>query len=486
MNSIRGILTTFRVMAALGAGLMVVGALPAYADVSPAETQKAMEETQAGFRQIHAKVAPAVVSIASRMTEDDSSSNPFDNMFGGPSTPTPRTINASGSGVIIKKNGIVLTNSHVVANATKLTVTLSGSTKKLPAEVVAADPRTDLAIVRITEPGDYPVATLGNASGVEVGDWAIAFGSPFRLPTTMTLGVISATGRQLSSPDDSNRYRDLLQTDASINPGNSGGPLVNIRGEVIGINFMIYSPGSSSGSVGIGFAIPINDRTRNIIDLLAQGKSVERGRLGVAVKNLDETMRDQYGVPDGGGILVDGIAPGQAAEKAGVKAEDVIVTYNGTKINDIDQFVNMVETTAPGTKVTLTVIRDKKQQQITVTVGAIPAENKRAALNETKVGMSVTTITPEIATGLRLPVAGGVLVTKVQPGSAAEDAGFERGDIVVRVGSDTVNTEDEFWGALSKQMADAKHGVLLRVRKGDTVTTLTLPLLTDTDKKDNQ
>ena len=208
---------------------------------------------------------------------------------------------ATGSGVIIRKDGIILTNSHVVENATKVTVQLSGSDEKLAAEVVQTDPRTDLAIVRITEKGEhnFPAATLGDAKAVRVGDWAIAFGSPFHLATTMTVGVISATGRQLNSPDDSNHFSDLLQTDASINPGNSGGPLCNIRGEVVGINFMIYSPGSSAGSVGIGFAIPINDYTRQIIDTLETGHPVVRGRLGIAVRNLDATMRDHYGVATG-------------------------------------------------------------------------------------------------------------------------------------------------------------------------------------------
>jgi len=479
----RGALTTFRLTYLLVPLLLFLFALPVLA-ISDNEALSAMEASQAGFRIIHAKVAPAIVSITSQMQEENTNSNPFDYFFGSPSTPsTPRMVRASGSGVIIRREGIVLTNSHVVANATKVTVQLSGSDKKLPAEVVQADPRTDLAIVRILEKGDYPVATLGDAKTVKVGDWAIAFGNPFNLATTMTVGVISATGRQLYAPDDQNRFRDLLQTDASINPGNSGGALVNDRGEVIGINFMIYSPGSSAGSVGIGFAIPVNDYTKQIIETLVAGHSFERGRLGIVVKSLDDTMKEQYGV--NAGVLVDSVLKGQAADKANMQAEDVITEYDGTKITDADQFVNLVERTKPGTKVTLRVIRDRKEQTITVTVGSIQPENsKRASVDEQKVGFAVQTLTPDIAARMRLEITTGVLVSKVQPGSPAEDAGFQPGDVIQRVGFDDVTTAEDFWTTLSKQMASAKHGVMLRVRRGDMATTLTLPLTGDLKKND--
>ncbi len=463
--------------------LLCLFALPVFAAVSDEDALNAMETTQAGFRAIHAKVAPAVVSITSQMTEDDqSSNNPFDFFFGTPPQSTRRTVRASGSGVIIRKDGIILTNSHVVENTTKLTVQLSGSETPLPAEVVQADPRTDLAIVKITEKGEhtYPVATLGDAKSVHVGDWAIAFGSPFRLASTMTVGVISATGRDLYSPDDQNHFSDLLQTDASINPGNSGGPLCNIHGEVIGINFMIYSPGSSAGSVGIGFAIPIDDYTRHIIDTLETGHAIERGRLGIVVKNLDQAMRDHYNVPNGG-ILVDSVLPDSAADKAGVKAEDVITEFNGVKITGVDQFVQLVEQTTPGTTVPLMIIRDGKERRLSVTVGAVPTGEQHASLTESKVGLAVTTITPEIAAQLRLGTISGVLVTNVAEGSPAEDAGFERGDIILRVDAENVRTEDEFWTALSKEMAVAKHGVLLRVQRGDAGTTLSLPIIEDQD-----
>jgi serine protease Do len=414
----------------------------------------ALEATQQGFRAIHAKVAPAIVSISSRGVETGS--------MGG-----ARPFRSSGSGVIIRKEGIVLTNSHVVANSTRVTVKLNDSEKELPAEVVQTDPRTDLAIVRITQKGDYPVATLGDALTVKEGDWAIAFGSPFGLSSTMTVGVISAVNRRIPSPTDEFNYRDLLQTDAAINPGNSGGALVNIRGEVIGINFMIFSPGDSAGSVGIGFAIPVNTFTRQIIDTLVTGKAFQRGQLGVRIGELDNTLREQYGVKDG--VFVHEVVPGSAADKAGVKAEDIITVFDGTKVNSADQFVRLVEATKPGTKTTVTVIREKKTQDLTITVGTAGAS--LASSYVTKLGLTVAAVTPEIAEQLGLQRATGVLVTQVKEGSPAEEADIRRGDVILRVGPRATGTEvsttDAFWAAVDQQLnAPNAQGVVLLIRRG--------------------
>jgi len=469
--------TVHRVLARCSVQLvlvLLVGMLP-FAAIAQRPAPKALEATQGEFRSIHDLVGPAVVSINSRMQEQTSNGNDMFDFFFGGRPQTPRVTQASGSGVIIRDDGIVLTNAHVVANATKVTVTLADTEKPLPAEVVQTDPRTDLAIVRITQKGPYKTAALGDATKVHVGDWSIAFGSPFRLASTMTVGVISATGRQLRAPDEQFTYRDLLQTDASINPGNSGGPLVNIYGEVIGINCMIYSPGENAGSVGIGFAIPLNDYTKNIITTLTSGRAVERGLLGIIVKNMDDAMRQQYGVPDGG-VLVDHVMPGQSAANAGLKDEDVITVYNNIKVTDIDQFVKMVELTPPGTKVSVTIIRNHKQQTVAVTVGsASPTKSAKANIDPQKTGLTVTTLTSELAQRHQLMDIPGALVTAVAPGSPGDDAGMHPGDIVVRVGGDEVKSADDFWSALNKQYAGAKAGVLLRVQRGDMPTTVTLP-----------
>jgi len=490
----RNVLTTLRVNYLIPL-LLCLMTIPACAAAPDADAINTLTSMQNGFRAVHGKVSPSVVSIISQITEETPiMQNPFPFFFNNPlpNMQLPniqRRVQAMGSGVIIRKDGYVLTNSHVVNNATKVTVQLSGSKDTLAAEVVQTDPHSDLAIVKITEKGEhnFPVATLGDAKSVQVGDWAIAFGSPYslNLATTMTVGVISATGRQLNSPDDQNRFSDLLQTDASINPGNSGGPLCNIRGEVIGINFMIYSPGSnmgSAGSVGIGFAIPINENTRQIIDTLVTGHPVVRGRLGILVRNLDATMRDHYGVATGG-ILVDNVMSGQAADKAGIKDEDIIIEYNKMKVTDSEQFVQLVEHTAPGTKVPVIIIRNKQEQHINVTVGEAPSETQRAAIDQSKVGLKVTTLTREISAQYRLPMMKGVVITQVDQGGPADETGLQPGDIIIRVGDELVTTENEFWTALGKAMAVEKHGVLLRIQRGNIATTLSMPIIEDLTKK---
>ena len=472
MGTFRHLCAHTSLVCALTALMLCAGGLPATAAISAGVS--ALDATQMGFRQVHDTVAPAIVSINSKVVEEREGrrgDNPLD-LFGQPRG--PQTSNATGSGVIIRPEGIILTNSHVVQNATEVTVQVPGYEKPIPAEVVQADPRTDLAIVRLKQRGTYPVASLGDASTVQVGDWAIAFGSPFKLSSTMTVGVISATGRKLRSPGEDYTFRDLLQTDASINPGNSGGPLVNIRGEVIGINFMIYSPGDSTGSVGIGFAIPINTDTKQIINTLVSGRAVERGRLGINVLNLDNTMRDAYGVStDNGGILIDSVVPGLAADKAGLQSEDVIVEYNGSRVSDIDQFTSLVERTQPGTVVAVTIVRNQKVSRINVTIAEASKPNRSRA-TERRIGMSVETITPQIAAQFRLPATSGVIITEVVPGSPADDAQLRTGDIIIRVGLDQIASAEDFWTTLSKVTASEKSGVILRVRRGPYETTKSL------------
>ncbi|MHB9131873.1 MAG: trypsin-like peptidase domain-containing protein [Armatimonadota bacterium] len=474
MSNVRRTLA-FLLFAVSMASFTVVAPAAVTADIS------ALEAMQNGFRAVQSQVSPAVVSITSQMAANQPT-DPFEFFFGGPRS-TPRVQKATGSGVIIKPEGIVLTNSHVVANATKVQVQLAGSDKLLAAEVVQTDPRSDLAIVRITEKGTYPAAKLGDAGTVRVGDWSIAFGSPFRLPSTMTIGIISAVGRVLTNPTGDGVYRDLLQTDASINPGNSGGPLVNIRGEIVGINFMIYSPGEG-GSVGIGFAIPINDYTRRVIDSLSAGQVFDRGRLGVYVKNLDDAMREAFGVADGG-AFVDSVVPGQAGDKAGIKAEDVIVNFNGTQITNVDQFIGLVETTKPGTKVTITLVRNKKEMKVTATVGGSEQVGKNT-LDERKVGAMFISVTPEIADRAGFDTKVGALITKVAQGSPADDAGLQPGDVILRVGaaddSSEIKTADDFWKQLSTAMGKSKKGVLLRIERNHKQMTITLPQIETTTK----
>ena len=426
------------------------------AEVTDEAAIASLEATQAGFRLVHSRIAPSVVTITS----------------------AGRTSRATGSGVIIRSEGVVLTNRHVVENATRVTVQLYDTTRQLPAEIVQTDERTDLAIVRITEAGTYPAATLGDSRSVRVGDWSIAFGSPYGLRSTMTVGVISAVGRRLEGPVGDFNYYDLLQTDAAINQGNSGGPLVNIRAEVVGINFMIFSPGENSGSVGIGFAIPINDFTKRIIDTLITGKKVERGIIGIQISPLTEAMQEQFKVKEG--VLIQNVVPGGAGEKYGLKAEDVITAYNDTKITDVDQFIQLVQQTAPGTNVILTVVRAGTEQKIPVVL-ASDADTRTAAaggifqVNEESLGISVMALTPIIARQLGTDVTSGVVVTNVTPFSIAAEAGMMRGDVILRVADVNVTTVRDFWTTLDTKMAQAQAGVVLRVQNGKAQRTISLP-----------
>ncbi len=456
-----------------------------FAEVSEKDALEVMEATQTGLRNIHNKVSPAVVSITTQIKTKPQSADPFENFFNPfgiapQQNQQPRIQVASGSGVIIQPEGIVLTNRHVVQDATKVTVQLNGSDKQLAAEVIQTDSRTDLAIVKITEKGIYPTAKLGDASKVQPGDWSIAFGSPFRLYSTMTVGHISAIGRKLSAPSDDFNFRDLLQTDAAINPGNSGGPLVNINSEIIGINFMIYSPnGDVGGNVGIGFAIPINASTKNIINSLVTGKQFERGRMGIMIKDLDDASKEAYGATSG--IFVDSVVPGQAADKAGLKAEDIITAFGDTKITDSDQFVGIVEQTTPGTKVTISYIRNRKEEKLTATVGSLTTTEAKAKINSENLGLTVKTITAEIAKRFQLTEGNGVIISTVEPGTPADDGGLRPGDVILRIGvgekAKQVADENEFWSAINDAMATAKKGVIVLIKRGAFVMTRSIPVV---------
>lgn len=429
---------------------------PVHAQVSAQTAIASLEATQAGFQLVHSRIAPSVVTISSSNINS----------------------RATGSGVIIRPEGIVLTNRHVVENARRVTVQLSGTTKELAAEVVQTDEKTDLAIVKITVAGTYPAAVLGDSSKVGVGDWAIAFGSPYGLRSTMTVGIISAIGRKLGGPVGDFNYYDLLQTDASINQGNSGGPLVNIRSEVVGINFMIFSPNENAGSVGIGFAIPINAYTKQVIDTLIGGKKVARGLIGIQISPLSEAMLEHFNVKSG--VLVQNVVPGGAGEKSGLMAEDVIVAYNDMQVSDVDQFIQLVQQTAPGSKVMLKIVRNGKEQDIPVVLGG-DAETTVAngdggeVINEETLGITASTLTPQIARMLGSELTSGVVITNVAPFSIGAEAGITRGDIILRVGEVDIKTVRDFWIKLESEMAKSKNGVVLRVQNGKEQRTISLP-----------
>ncbi len=354
-----------------------------------------------GFVDVAEKVAPCVVQITSeKMVESRNllpdMQNFFDfGPFGGPPTmpkSEPKLSKASGSGVIVRADGYILTNNHVVAGADRVEVKLPDG-RDLKGEVVT-DPRTDLALVKIDATG-LPVVQFADSDEVKVGQWAIAMGSPFGFRNTLTVGVVSAL-RSEANPDDPpiwQRYPETIQTDASINPGNSGGPLLDIDGRMIGINFLIYS--SSGGNVGIGFAIPSNTAKFVMGQLIEKGKVV-RGYLGVAPRDLTPVLAEKLGVKEG--ALIDDVTKDSAASKAGIEVKDVIVKVDGKAVNSAIGLRRVVESIAPGTKVQVVVVRDKKQKTLTVTLGEAPSgEEQQETSDGDKVGLSVQPLTADIA-----------------------------------------------------------------------------------------
>jgi serine protease Do len=403
------------------------------------------------FRRIAEAQTPMVVNIRSEsrrqtrdLTEFFGGADPFRRFFGVPDTsPGPREeiLEGAGSGFIIDKSGLILTNNHVVAGASRIEVGLFPGTggqepgKAYQAEVIGRDPLTDSALIRIVDKPsvDLPVATLGDSAPMAPGDWVLAIGNPFNLAHTVTAGVISAKGRPFPLEG---RVQEMLQTDAAINPGNSGGPLLNLRGEVIGINTAILSPGQSGGNVGIGFAVPINV-VRALLPQLEQGKVI-RGRIGTRVTTVPREAADELGLKQPGGALVAVVEPDGPAARAGMKPGDVIVEYGGKPVRTSDELVQMVVNSAPGSQVPVTVIRDKQSVSLDVKVEALEAVDQSARSSASSdstegFGLTVGPVTPDIARQLRLSSVTGVVVVDVTPHSPAAAAGLEPGDVILEV-----------------------------------------------------
>lgn len=391
--------------------------------------------------------------------------DPFFRYFFGPPQQRERQvpISALGSGVIISKDGYIITNNHVVQNADKITVTLFDGTTH-DAKLVGTDPRTDLAVVKIDPVAGMKYAEFGDSDAVRVGEWVVAIGSPRGLSFTVTAGIISAKNRTNIGVLGPTGYEDFIQTDAAINPGNSGGPLINLKGKVIGINALIVS--ASQGSEGLGFAIPSNMAKAISESLIKTGK-VTRGYLGVQIQDITPDMLKSLKLEKGfKGVIVADVFEGGPAEKAGIQQGDIIVSYEGKKVENVPMLRNMVAQTAPGTNVKLVVLRDKKEIELTVKIGDLEKVEGMAMApggNEL-LGLSVEKVTPEIARSKGLKNATGVIITDVVPGSPAERAGLEVGDIILRVGNDVVNDIKDF---NDKVVKAAKSGeVLLLIRDG--------------------
>jgi len=432
------------------------------------------------FVALAKKVRPLVVNISTTQVsegrggqqefgnpfgEDDPFNDFWKRFFGGPVPRGPQRQRSLGSGFIIDADGSILTNNHVVENAQKILVKLSDD-QEYEAKVVGRDPKTDIAIIKVNTKTALTAASLGDSDTLEVGEWVMAIGNPFGLDSTVTSGIVSAKGRHIGQGP----YDNFIQTDASINPGNSGGPLINLRGEVVGINTAIFS--RSGGNIGIGFAIPINLAKELLPQLRGKGK-VTRGYLGVLIQKVTPEIADSLGMDRGRGALVANVSKDGPAEKAGVKVGDVIIEFDGKEIKDSGDLPIIVARTPVDRKVRMKVLRDKKELQLTVSVGELKDEEVVASAPEKgELGMTVQKLTPQIAESLGLEKAEGVVVSAVEPGSAADEAGIRRGDVILEVDRKPIRSIDEY----KKSLAGTRKGkgVLLLVRRGESTLFLAL------------
>jgi serine protease Do len=352
---------------------------------------------------------------------------------------------------VVDAEGYILTNRHVIEGADEISVTFADGTT-VEARIIGQDARTDVALIKIEPQKELTVLPLGDSDTIEPGEWVMAIGNPFSLGNSVSVGVVSFKGRDLQLQPGTSI--DMLQTDAAINPGNSGGPLLNARGEVIGINTMIVTDGASRVNAGVGFSVPIN-MAREILPQLRERGKVVRGWMGVTILALTEDMAATYGLDEARGTVVTSVSPGSPAEEAGIEPEDVILGADGREIQDNSDLSRYIASKAPGTEVELDVLRaDGERVEITLELGTFPddptTQVARAGTDRPRLGMSVRDLTSSLADQLQLPRGTrGVLITEVEPGEPADDAQLRRGDVIVSVNGETVESVDEFEGAVT-------------------------------------
>jgi len=448
---------------------------PFFSRAQTSEDIELLDRSAKAFSRVVKDVKPAVVHIAVTSTVDMNSeyeeffNHPFFERFFGPENPfrdpnrRQRPQQGAGSGFIIDKDGHILTNNHVIEKADKITVTLADKSQ-VEATLIGADPKSDVALIKIDVDHDLPVVEMGDSEALEVGEWVIAIGNPFGLNQTVTVGVVSATGR---SRVGINEYENFIQTDAAINPGNSGGPLLNIRGQVVGINSALYS--RTGGYMGIGFAIPINMAKYINEQLMAQGK-VTRGYLGVGIQDVDEGLAESFGLDKAGGVLITDVQDDTPASRAGIKSQDVIVSLDGTDLKDTQDLRNRIAQTIPGTTVALGIIRDGKPIELEAKIGEQPAnfgvasQSMPAQNPLSPFGLVVQELTPDLAEQLGFKGREGLVISEVAPGSPADEIGLRSGYLIEEVQKEKVTSLQELRQIM--QQSESTDSVLLRVRVG--------------------
>ena len=442
--------------AAVIAGTAIVGTAPVYAALPAPAAEAAPIPSLAPMVK---RVSPAVVNIATRGTikEEPGQRNPllddpfFRRFFDAPpdSRPRERQFQSAGSGVIVDaKNGYIITNHHVVENASEITITLLDN-RTFSAKVIGSDEGADIAVLQAKQPNLIAMA-LGDSTRLEVGDYVVAVGNPFGLQHTVTAGIVSALGSSGINPDG---YEDFIQTDASINPGNSGGALVNLRGELVGINSAILS--RSGGNIGIGFAIPVN-MVKSVMDQLIKYGQVKRGVLGVNIYPVTPDIAKEFGVAESSGALVAGVAQGSAAERAGIKTGDIITSINGVTMKDAGELRNTIGMLRIGDKVEVGLLRDGKPRKVTALI-AERSDLETANAVDINKGLEGADLTDA-------PDSGGVMVKTVQEGSPAAQNGLRANDLIVGVGRTPVANTKGF-----KEAAKNANVLVLNIRRGSTV-----------------
>ena len=438
-----------------------------------AATSNSPAQSMPSFAPLIERVKPAVVSIKVKISNASAGANDmsgqmgnlppeiqqFLKRFGGQNGAFPNHPSApmvgEGSGFFVSADGYIVTNNHVVQNARTVTVTTDAG-KTLEAKVIGTDPKTDLAVLKVSEGGDYPFVSFAKEAP-RIGDWVVAIGNPFGLGGTATAGIVSAEGRDIGDGP----YDRFLQIDAPINRGNSGGPAFNLKGEVVGVNTAIYSP--SGGSVGVGFAIPANT-VDSVVEALEHGGVVKRGYLGVAIQPVSQDIADSMGLGHAAGAIVDQVTPGTPAAEAGLKPGDVITKVDGQPVKDAADLTVRIGSFKPGDKVALTFLRDGADKTADVTLAALK-DNKVAAA-ATEQNDSSRLLGVELSPAKQVSGAGdkGVVIVNVDPNGAAADKGLAAGDVILEVAGKQVSDPDQVKSDIAASKQEGKKAVLMRVQ----------------------
>jgi serine protease Do len=441
------------------------------------------------FSQISKQLEPTVVNINTESTiknphrrrggnpdqpdDQDPFGDFFDKFFGGQQGNGPIRERSLGSGVIVDAKGYIVTNRHVVEKADRIRVKLMDDPPGTfhDAKVIGSDQETDLAVIKIDSEKGLPVAKLGNSDSMEVGDWVLAVGSPFGLSSTVTAGIVSAKGRNIVP---NRQFQSFIQTDAAINPGNSGGPLVNMAGEVIGINTAILT--DTNAYAGVGFAMPSNTVVNVYNQLIAPEHRVARGSIGIMFNAAENPAISRVYGAGAGGVTISAVTAGSPAEQAGLKVGDTIVSVDGKAVKNGDELVSDIASRKPGNKVNLGFVRNGKKQDAAVTVtdraklfaarlGDDDESGEEAAPKESKLGLTVRAVTSDMADRLDIPAGKGVIVQDIKPSSFADDVGLTRGDVILEINKQPVNSEDEF-NRISSSLKSGQDVVFLVRQRG--------------------